>query len=309
MGPSFVGLSGRQAQGDGTGALSGRQVYDSGRDTSPGGSNGDRRHARSVPGNVSARLPARIPPSRRRPPGSLRGECGKPQPSRRGPRLRGASSEGLFQNRFPSRRAIWPVDLVNDFGDGVPVWDRRAGRRLARVVSALWASEVAAVDVGQGYGPAQVTRIPPLRRSKILVSSFAYWRGVGDALTSMSHSTRRRHRTIFFGGGCLFWLVVIWAIWLFYFLVATLVLTFLAGVAAIGALWSGIGWIDEGRLALQGRAPQYRLPVRRPARRLGCLGPRPPSSLTAELKRLGELHQSGVLNDEEFAAGKAKLLG
>jgi hypothetical protein len=29
----------------------------------------------------------------------------------------------------------------------------------------------------------------------------------------------------------------------------------------------------------------------------------------AQLKELGELHQSGVLTDEEFAAQKAKLLG
>lgn len=155
-----------------------------------------------------------------------------------------------------------------------------------------------------------VSRIPPLRRSKILVSSFAYWRGVGEALTSFSHSTRRRHRTIFFGGGCLFWLVVIWVIWLFYFLVATLVLALLAGVATIGAVWSGIGWVDEGRLALQGKAPQYRLTVRRPAPPARLPTPPVPSSgLTAELKRLGELHQSGVLTDEEFVAGKAKLLG
>jgi hypothetical protein len=29
----------------------------------------------------------------------------------------------------------------------------------------------------------------------------------------------------------------------------------------------------------------------------------------AELKRLGELHESGVLTDDEFAAAKAKVLG
>jgi hypothetical protein len=28
-----------------------------------------------------------------------------------------------------------------------------------------------------------------------------------------------------------------------------------------------------------------------------------------QLKQLGELHAAGVLNDEEFAAAKAKLLG
>ena len=29
----------------------------------------------------------------------------------------------------------------------------------------------------------------------------------------------------------------------------------------------------------------------------------------AEIQRLGELHQQGLLTDEEFAAAKAKLLG
>jgi hypothetical protein len=31
--------------------------------------------------------------------------------------------------------------------------------------------------------------------------------------------------------------------------------------------------------------------------------------MLAQLQKLGELHQSGVLTDEEFAAQKAKLLG
>ena len=35
----------------------------------------------------------------------------------------------------------------------------------------------------------------------------------------------------------------------------------------------------------------------------------PTADPIAQLKQLGELHQSGVLTDEEFAAQKAKLLG
>ena len=35
----------------------------------------------------------------------------------------------------------------------------------------------------------------------------------------------------------------------------------------------------------------------------------PPADSTAELERLATLHESGALNDEEFAAAKAKLLG
>ena len=42
-------------------------------------------------------------------------------------------------------------------------------------------------------------------------------------------------------------------------------------------------------------------------------GPRPRRAArrprSTKLKELGELHQSGVLTDEEFAAQKAKLLG
>ena len=37
--------------------------------------------------------------------------------------------------------------------------------------------------------------------------------------------------------------------------------------------------------------------------------PAPPADSTAELERLAKLHESGALNDEEFAAAKAKLLG
>jgi len=35
----------------------------------------------------------------------------------------------------------------------------------------------------------------------------------------------------------------------------------------------------------------------------------PAADPIAQLKELGELHQSGVLTDEEFAAQKAKILG
>jgi membrane protease subunit (stomatin/prohibitin family) len=35
----------------------------------------------------------------------------------------------------------------------------------------------------------------------------------------------------------------------------------------------------------------------------------PPKDVTAELQKLAELHKSGVLTDEEFAAMKKKLLG
>jgi uncharacterized membrane protein YebE (DUF533 family) len=40
-------------------------------------------------------------------------------------------------------------------------------------------------------------------------------------------------------------------------------------------------------------------------------GPAPaaPADSTAELERLAKLHESGALNDEEFAAAKSRILG
>jgi hypothetical protein len=35
----------------------------------------------------------------------------------------------------------------------------------------------------------------------------------------------------------------------------------------------------------------------------------PAPDLTAQLQQLAQLHESGVLSDEEFAAAKQKLLG
>jgi hypothetical protein len=37
--------------------------------------------------------------------------------------------------------------------------------------------------------------------------------------------------------------------------------------------------------------------------------PAAPADSTAALERLAKLHESGALNDEEFAAAKSKLLG
>jgi hypothetical protein len=48
--------------------------------------------------------------------------------------------------------------------------------------------------------------------------------------------------------------------------------------------------------------PQYAPPPPPPAAPAG-------EDMLAQLKQLGELHASGVLTDEEFAAQKAKILG
>lgn len=61
-------------------------------------------------------------------------------------------------------------------------------------------------------------------------------------------------------------------------------------------------WSDQG----QG-APAYLSETPPPAAEPAAAAPAPDP--IQQLKELGELHQQGVLTDEEFAAQKAKLLG
>lgn len=62
----------------------------------------------------------------------------------------------------------------------------------------------------------------------------------------------------------------------------------------------GQRWAEQGTLPPVG----YAVPAQEPA-------PPPPAGddMLERLKQLGELHENGVLTDEEFAAQKAKLLG
>ena len=62
-------------------------------------------------------------------------------------------------------------------------------------------------------------------------------------------------------------------------------------------------WADQGQGAPAYMAEQPQAPAPPPPQ-----AP-PPASPIEQLKELGELHASGVLTDEEFAAQKAKLLG
>jgi len=65
-------------------------------------------------------------------------------------------------------------------------------------------------------------------------------------------------------------------------------------------------WADQG----QG-APAYLSEQPPPAPAAPAAAPAPASAPDPiqQLKELGQLHQQGVLTDEEFAAQKAKLLG
>jgi hypothetical protein len=69
---------------------------------------------------------------------------------------------------------------------------------------------------------------------------------------------------------------------------------------AAGAATAGIAY-NAGKRHAEGEA-QDTAPAPAPA-------PAPAGDSTAELERLAQLHQSGALSDEEFAAAKAKVLG
>jgi hypothetical protein len=63
-------------------------------------------------------------------------------------------------------------------------------------------------------------------------------------------------------------------------------------------------WADQGQDVYAEQQPQY-APPPEPAPAAAA----PSSSdMLAELKQLGELHEAGVLTDEEFADQKAKIL-
>jgi Short C-terminal domain len=62
----------------------------------------------------------------------------------------------------------------------------------------------------------------------------------------------------------------------------------------------GERWAQQDAPAYQEQAPAYQEPAPAAA---------PAPDPIQQLKELGQLHEQGVLTDEEFAAQKAKLLG
>jgi multidrug resistance efflux pump len=70
---------------------------------------------------------------------------------------------------------------------------------------------------------------------------------------------------------------------------------------AAGAATAGVAY-KAGKRHAEGEATEAQQPAAAPA-------PAPAADSTAELERLAQLHQSGALSDEEFAAAKAKVLG
>jgi Short C-terminal domain len=70
---------------------------------------------------------------------------------------------------------------------------------------------------------------------------------------------------------------------------------------AAGAATAGVAY-DAGKRHAQGEAEDAPAPPAAPTAA-------PAGDPTAELERLAQLHQSGALTDDEFAAAKAKVLG
>jgi membrane protease subunit (stomatin/prohibitin family) len=85
-------------------------------------------------------------------------------------------------------------------------------------------------------------------------------------------------------------------------------------MAARTAVVAGTATAVSGRVARrqQGRWAQQEQQQWEEQQRQAPAAPAAPAQQedsTAKLKELGQLHESGVLTDEEFAAAKAKILG
>lgn len=98
------------------------------------------------------------------------------------------------------------------------------------------------------------------RRSTLLVAAGAYWRWLGNVLTSCFATRGRRRRSWVLFGGLLTWLVLIVVMALIVVFVAELMTAAFLALVAVGLLLSGIGWIDEARLALMHKPRLHRLP-------------------------------------------------
>ena len=65
---------------------------------------------------------------------------------------------------------------------------------------------------------------------------------------------------------------------------------------------------QQGEYDQQAQDQQYAAPQPAPPPAPAAPAPDPLDAKMAELEKLGRLHESGVLTDEEFAAEKAKIL-
>ena len=85
-----------------------------------------------------------------------------------------------------------------------------------------------------------------------------------------------------------------------------------AGAAAVGTVAYQSGKRHEQQAQVNEQAQQAYAatqPAAAPAPPPAPAAAAPADDTTAELERLAQLHQSGALTDDEFAAAKSKLLG
>jgi len=83
----------------------------------------------------------------------------------------------------------------------------------------------------------------------------------------------------------------------------------LAGAAALGTVAYQSGKRHEEQAEVNDQAQAAYAATEAPPAPAPAAPAAPAGDTTAELERLAQLHQSGALTDEEFAAAKAKLLG
>jgi len=88
----------------------------------------------------------------------------------------------------------------------------------------------------------------------------------------------------------------------------------LVGMAARTAVVAGTATAVSGRVARRqqqkyaGQDSAY-VEQQAAAAQQGAMEAAPPEDPTAQIEKLAQLHASGALTDEEFAAAKAKILG
>jgi uncharacterized membrane protein YebE (DUF533 family) len=83
-----------------------------------------------------------------------------------------------------------------------------------------------------------------------------------------------------------------------------------AGAAAVGTVAYQSGKRHEDQAQVNEQAQQAYAATQPPPQEAAApAAAAPADDTTAELERLAQLHQSGALTDDEFAAAKSKLLG
>jgi membrane protease subunit (stomatin/prohibitin family) len=82
-----------------------------------------------------------------------------------------------------------------------------------------------------------------------------------------------------------------------------------AGVAAVGAIAGGTaGAVQHRQQGRWARKEEEQMAAQQQQQQMAAAPPPPEENSMEKLKELGQLHESGVLTDDEFAAAKAKIL-